>query len=158
MKGVRKRFSNELYTKYDGPAKKAVSVHLELSGHEVTIPPENYGVDLYSQIIILKQINERLTMFHEIEVSRCWKKGAHPYKTGSIPERKSRLKALYTNKPLYFWMLRYDLRRALVFGAYCLKDKFLIEVPNRLVRAGEFFYRPPKQLGKEFDLLPITEE
>ena len=151
MKGVRKKFSKDLYTKFDAPAKHAMRVHLELSGHMVTVPPENYGVDLYSEI-------GDLTMYHEVEVSQGWKSGHHPFKLGSVPERKIRLKAMESGKPLYFWMLRLDLRRAVVFGAHCLQDRFLIEVPNKEVPEGEYFYRIPKTLGKEFDLLPIQED
>jgi hypothetical protein len=151
MKGVRKEFEEDLYNKYDGPAKHAMQVHLELSGHDVTVPPENYGVDLYSTI-------GDLVMYHEVEVSEGWKSGIHPFPKGSIPERKIRLKAMQSGDPLYFWMLRFDLRRAVVFGSHLLQDRFLVEVPNRKVPEGEYFYRIPKHLGKEFDLLPIQPD
>ena len=151
LKGVRKKFDKELYDQFDGPAKHAMQVHLELSGHTVTVPPENYGVDLYSTVGDLK-------MYHEVEVSQGWKSGYHPFLLGSVPERKIRLKAMEAGKPLYFWMLRLDLRRAVCFGSYCLQDKFLVEVPNKQIESGEYFYRIPKTLGKEFDLLPVTEK
>jgi hypothetical protein len=55
--------------------------------------------------------------------------------------------------PLFFWMLRLDLGRALVFSAVHCTDMYLVEVPNKKVASGEYFYRIPKTLGKEFDLL-----
>jgi hypothetical protein len=151
VKGKHKRFDKELYKLYDEPAKEAMRIHLEHSGHIVTVPPENYGVDLYSEI-------GDLTMYHEVEVSRGWGNGSHPYPKGSVPERKLRLCKMLKGKPLYFWMLRRDLKRAVVFGSHCLQDKFLVEVPNKQISSGEFFYRIPKQLGKEFFLLPIQKQ
>jgi len=151
MKGVRKKFEKDLYDKFDGPAKEAMRIHLEHEGHIVTVPPEDYGVDLHSKL-------GDLVMYHEVEVSQGWKSSVHPFLLGSIPERKIRLKAMKSGLPLYFWMLRLDLRRAVVFGSYCLKDKYLVEVPNRKVPEGEYFYRIPKTMGKEFDLLPLREE
>ena len=151
MKGVRKKFEKQDYDKFDGPAKEAMRKHLEAQGHTVDVPPENYGVDLTSDL-------QGVKMYHEVEVSQKWKSNEHPFPKGSIPERKHRLKEMHPDVPLYFWMLRSDLRRAVVFTSVYLQDRFLIEVPNYKVPEGEYFYRIPKQLGKEFDLLPITEK
>jgi hypothetical protein len=146
MVGVHKKFSKDLYNKFDGPAKAAVSQHLSLSGYIVTIPPEDYGADLYA-------VKQMVKIYHEVEVSRGWKEADHPFFLGSIPERKIRLARLHINEPLYFWMLRLDLKRALIFPGFRLRDKFLVEVPNKIIDEGEYFYRIPKSLGKEFDLL-----
>jgi len=135
-----------LYDKHDGPAKCAMKAHLELSGHTVTVPPEDKGVDLYSEI-------GDLTCWHEVEVSQLWKLGPYPWITGSIPERKLRLIPKVSKGTLYFWQLRLDLRRAVVFGAHCLQCRFLTEEPNKYVQNGECFYRPLLTMGKEFNLL-----
>lgn len=146
MRGVRKPFEVDDYNKYDGPAKAAMAYHLTCHGHDVTVPPENYGVDLYSEV-------GPITMYHEVEVSKKWKAGPHPFPRGSVPERKLRLKQMLPCVPLYFWMLRVDLKRAVVFNSKHLVDKWLVMVPNYKVESGEYFYRIPKNLGKEFDLL-----
>lgn len=147
MKGIRKPFDKKLYDQFDGPAKSAMKVHLELSGHEVTVPPEDFMVDLTSELMCVPY-------HHEVEVSQVWKSGGHPFLFGSIPCRKIRLKAYHQNEILYFWMLRLDLKRAVVFSSAHLSDKWLVEVPNRYSPdGGEYFYRIPKSLGKEFDLL-----
>lgn len=148
MIGARKPFERQLYNLYDGPAKEAIKQHLIAKGHddEVVVPPENYGADLYS---ILKGTK----YYHEAEVSQGWTKGIHPYPLGSIPERKTRLIHMLDGCPLFFWMLRLDLGRALVFDAKHCTDTYLVEVPNRKIQSGEYFYRIPKTLGKEFDLL-----
>jgi hypothetical protein len=146
VKGVHKPFNKLDYMKFDGPAKQAMRIHLELSGYRVTVPPENYGADLYSELGTIK-------IYHEVEVSQAWEGGEHPFSLGSIPERKLRLAEMHINEPLYFWMLRLDLLRALVFPSFRLRPEFLVEVPNKKVARGEYFYRIPKQFGKEFDML-----
>ena len=146
MTGARKKFEPDLYNRYDGPAKQAMRQHLEASGHSVTVPPENYGADLYSE-------QDGVLMYHEVEVSQGWKKGNHPFFNGSIPERKIRLVRMHRGEPLFFWMLRADLKRALVFSAVHMVPRWLVEVPNKKIEAGEYFYRMPKRLGKEFELL-----
>lgn len=148
MKGRYKQFDQELYNANDGPAKCAMKAHLELSGHTVTVPPENQGVDLYSEI-------GDLVMWHEVEVAAWWKSGKYPWVTGSVPERKLRLASVVTESSLYFWQLRLDLRRTVVLPKYCLQQRFLTMVPNKYVAAGELFFRVPLQLGKEFNLLPL---
>lgn len=149
MKGARKAFEREEYNKFDGPAKNAMAVHLKHYGHVVTVPPENYGVDLYSEV-------GPMTMYHEVEVTTNWREGVFPFPTGSIPERKIRLKDNMPCEALFFWRLRYDMARALVYHAKHLEDKWLVEVPNRKIATGEYFYRIPTQLGKEFDLYALN--
>ena len=146
MKGIRKEFEQDVYDRCDGPAKNAMAYHLRAQGHIVTVPPENYGVDLHSEL-------GDLMMYHEVEVSEGWKIGDHPFLKGSVPERKHRLCEMLKGKPLYFWMLRVDMGRAVVFSSFKLQDRWLVMVPNRKVPEGEYFYRIPKELGKEFDLI-----
>lgn len=146
MKGRYKKFEPGLYTQYDGPAKVAVATHLKIMGHEVTVPPENYGPDLHSTYLYRK-------MYHEVEVSQMWFTAEHPWAAGSVPERKKRLLSKLYGCELFFWMLRKDLKRALVFPSTIMNtDDWLVEVPNKKIESGEYFYRPPKILGKEFDI------
>jgi hypothetical protein len=147
MIGVHKPFDKTDYIKFDGPAKDAMRRHLLLKGHDrVVVPPEDFGPDLYSILGVLK-------MYHEVEVSRGWTQAEFPFCEGSVPERKKRLANLVKSIPLYFWMLRLDLKRAVVFSSVYLRHEYLIEVPNKKIHKGEYFYRIPKQFGKEFDLL-----
>ena len=145
MKGARKDFDQEEYNKFDGPAKNAMAHHLDANGHVVTVPPENFGVDLTSVV-------GPLTMHHEVEVMRGWRVGDFPFPTGSVPERKIRLVEMLKEESLCFWRLRQDLGRVLVFSSIHLIDRWLVEVPNVKLATGEFFYRIPTQFGKEFDL------
>jgi hypothetical protein len=151
MKGAYKDFDPDLYNEFDSPAKDAMREHLLLKGHDrVVVPREDFGPDLYSFLCGMK-------MYHEVEVSRGWANQMDfPFEKGSVPERKKRLANLVKDTPLYFWMLRKDLRRAVVFSSVYLRHEYLVEVKNRMIAEGEFFYRIPLKLGKEFDLLPLS--
>ena len=151
MIGERKPFSRAAYDECDGPAKWAVATHLHHSHHKVEVPPESYGVDMCSNL-------GPIIFYHEVEVFKNWTQGNFPFTTGSIPGRKIRLRgSIPYDCPLYFWRLRFDLARALVFSSKWMIDKFLVEVPNKEIADGEFFYRVPVVYGKEFDLLPTEE-
>ena len=147
MKGKRKPFNREVYNNWDAAAKEAVASHLSTQGYDVRIPPENYGADLYHT-----HPSKLLTVHHEVEVSLTWGDVSFPYPTGSIPERKIRLKSLYTG-PLYFWMLNNKLNRAVVFSSAHLISKWLVEVPNSQIPEGEYFYRVPLEFGRIIDPL-----
>ena len=147
MKGKYKEFDQELYDACDGPGKEAVRQHLVCLGYDVTVPPENYGPDVYCTF------NGR-RCYHEVEVSTRWFKGTpFPFPSGSIPERKHKLLARTVGFELFFWMLREDFGRAVVFPSIYVIDEYLVEVPNSQIKSGEYFYRIPLSLGKERDLL-----
>ena len=148
MKGRHKKFEKDVYDQCDGPAKDAVSSHLRKIGHVVTVPPEDYGPDLYS-------VWHRRKIYHEVEVSLGWEaEKPFPFFKASIPERKRRLLTKIGGCDLFFWMLRSDCGRAMVMPAAHMYDRYLVEVPNRKIAIGEYFYRIPTNLGKEFDLCP----
>lgn len=150
MKGKLKPFGREIYEKWDAAAKSAVASHLSAQGYDVVVPPENYGADLYNM-----HPSKILIVNHEVEVSQMWGDVAFPYPTGSIPERKIRLKQLIEG-PLYFWMLNNRLNRAVVFSSAYMRKEFLVEVPNRIIHKGEYFYRIPLQYGQE--IYPLLKE
>jgi len=142
MKGKRKPFERDVYQKCDAMAKTAVALHLTLSGYDVKVPPENYGADLYHT-----HPNNTMTVYHEVEVSLGWDDIDFPYPTGSIPERKIRLRKMIQG-PLFFWMLNKICNRAVVFSSRYLDNRFLVEVPNKKIAEGEYFYRPPIHYGR----------
>jgi hypothetical protein len=150
MKGKHKPFDRELYEKWDAPAKQAVASHLSYHGYEVVIPEEDYWVDLYAYFRRHPGID--IKFHHEVEVSQVWKKRKYPFPHGSIPERKKRLREKIDG-PLFFWQLRSDLQAAVCFSSAYLRPEFLIEVPNKYVNEGEFFYRPPLRFGRYIDPL-----
>lgn len=142
MKGKRKPFDRDIYNQCDAMAKTAVALHLTISGYDVEVPPENYGADLFH-----KHPGNTMTVHHEVEVSLGWDDIDFPYPTGSIPERKIRLTKMI-HGPLFFWMLNKSCNRAVVFSSRHLDNRYLVEVPNRQVASGEYFYRPPLHLGR----------
>ena len=147
MKGKRKPFNRETYDRCDGAAKSAVAVHLTHHGYDVEVPPENYGADLYHRMP-----HDAGVVYHEVEVSLGWGDVLFPYPTGSIPERKIRLTKVCIG-PLFFWMLNRPLNRAIVFSSAYLRPEFLVEVPNKEIESGEYFYRPPIKYARLVDLM-----
>ncbi len=147
MKGKHKPFDRELYEKWDAIAKQAVASHLSYHGYKVVIPNEDYWVDLYAEIVKTGQ-----RFYHEVEVSQNWKVGKYPYPHGSIPERKIRLREK-VNGPLFFWQLSAPCTAAVCFSSAQMRPEFLVEVPNKYVPDGEFFYRPPLRFGRYIDPL-----
>lgn len=148
MKGVRKPFSQSLYDQCDERAKSTVEEHLTSKGYTVVVPPENYGADIYC-------VQGPLRLYHEVEVSLTWERGSYPFINSSVPERKIRLVNKY-DAPLYFWQLSNDLVGAVVTPGHQLKDIYLVEVPNRLVATGEYFYRVPMKYCKQI-VFPVEE-
>jgi len=123
-------------------AKTAVALHLTYHGYDVTVPPENYGADLFH-----RHPTADFTINHEVEVSLGWQDCEFPFRTGSVPERKIRLCKM-TDGPLFFWMLNKVCNRAVVFSSVYLKDVFLVEVPNARIKEGEYFYRIPLKYAR----------
>lgn len=138
MKGKHKPFDKKLYEAFDGSAKQAVCRYLLRKGHEVIIPKEDYGADLY-------HIDKAgRNVYHEVEVSRCYWSGDkfNSHET-SIPERKIRL--VEKGYPyLLHWLLNMQLSHAVVtnMNKYC-KEEFLREFSNQYIDRGEFFYKIP---------------
>lgn len=138
MIGKYKPFDKKLYEAFDGSAKQAVCRYLLKKGHEVIIPEEDYGADLY-------HIDKSgRNVYHEVEVSRCyWKGDDFIGSETSIPERKIRL--VQKGYPyLLHWMLNLSLTSACVtnMNKYML-PKFLREMQNRYIDKGEYFYKIP---------------
>lgn len=141
MIGKHKKFDKKLYDSFDGSAKQAVCRYLLKRGHEVVIPEEDFGADLYHIDKSNRQVH------HEVEVSRCyWHGDTFVSRTTSIPERKIRLLEK-GYKHLLHWMLNVPLSMACVtnMNRYCL-PKFLQEVSNRYITRGEYFFKIPTEL------------
>ena len=145
MKGIRKPFSQEEYDRSDAFGKDAVAGFLEQELYiEVRVPVENYGPDIevYWQ--------DNLIAYHEVEVRRNWKSDQEdfPYSTIHIPARKSRLIELAKKEgaKLYFWSVREDGMKAMFVDSDDVTEDRLVEVPNKRVWKGEYFYDIPSEL------------
>ena len=141
LKSKRKRFDPVAYKQSDNKAKKCITKYLTSIGHTVLDTEENFGVDLTSTL-------ENIVYNHEVEMKHMWE-GDWPtvWKDINIPFRKNRLIVqVFDNDPLanfYFYIIRGDCEVAWKMDATIVKDSPVVEVPNRAVREGEYFFKVP---------------
>ena len=136
MQPIRKPFEQDLYDRFDNPAKAALVILLERQGH--TIP--NLTEDYYADIVSIK---DGVTHYSEAEVKRGWT-SAWPANWAEIriPERKSRLLKKY-NYNVTFYVFNNDLTACwCIKGSQMTKD-ILREAQGRYIREGEQFFHVP---------------
>jgi hypothetical protein len=136
MQGKYKKFSNSLYNENDSPARAAVIDYISSAGLMVKDNPDKYGPDL----IVHKGLGTK-SHYVEVEVKRVWSSDSDefPWATVQIPARKK--KFLDVGLPIEFFILRSDLRMAIVIPDFVLGASPLVEVKNKYIPAGEMFYQ-----------------
>lgn len=134
-----KSFDRALFEENDRRAREAVKKHL---GAGCIDNDDVYGPDLI--------FNGK---FIEVEVVKKWSK-KFPYPVTNIPGRKGKWKDL----DIEYWRLSNDLSKAQIIQGNQLIEKYLSEVPNRYMSAGEFFYRIPVKEVIEITLGVNDEE
>lgn len=130
-----KSFDRALFEANDKRAREAIKAYL---GSGCKDNPDIYGPDLIFE-----------GRYIEAEICKSWKSGPYPYKEASVPGRKGKWKDL----DIEFWRLSNDLSKVQITKGNQLKEQYLIEVPNRYMNEGEFFYRIPKELVVEITLV-----
>jgi hypothetical protein len=140
-----KRFDQALHDRYDPPARKSVSDWIKMKwGLECRENPNVYGVDL-----IAYRVGSPVG-FVEVEV-RSWNFCHHP--TIHIAHRKAKL--FRQDLPVLFFALTHDLSYAYWMKAELVEKCPLIEVKNREVPSGEFFFDVPVSWFKYVDLTQL---
>lgn len=132
----RKRFDRDLYNKNDKLAKDAMLKHLGKGWKE---NPKKTAPDL---------ISDDGESYVEVEIKRVWKGEKFQYPDVQLPQRKGKWKDL----DIEFYILNNELTHAIKIKASSLKDKYLREVPNKYVYAGEYFYGIPM---KECEIIKL---
>lgn len=140
MSPARKGFDRELFLKYDGLAKEATIKFLGETARE-------YTENRYAQDIIYKDADGQ-DLFAECEVKRVWKGWQFPYDSVQLPERKKK----FFDKPTLFFIWNEDCTRAATFWSHMIEDLEPVEVSNRYIRKGEYFFQVP------LDLVIFTDE
>jgi arginine/ornithine N-succinyltransferase beta subunit len=138
MKGVRKKFSKSLHDQHDDPARAKVKAYFTKQGFRVIDNPNTKGVDL----MLLDRKTSEVVGYVEVEVKNNWHKKVFQYDTLQLPERKAKYIQLYGNNIQYL-ILSKDLTQAFIIGSLSLKRSPLVEVPNKYVPKGEFFFQVP---------------
>ena len=129
---VRKRFDRDLYKKYDNLARQATEQFLNETGYGVTPHPDRYAQDLIA-------VDDEWQFCVECEVKLVWEGTEFPYDTVQLPERKKK----FFSTPTKFFIWNSTLTKAATFWSNDIKDLEPVEVPNKYVYKGEYFYQIP---------------
>ena len=129
---ARKAFNKELYQQYDELAKKKTTEHLQSLGCQVVPHPNRYAQDLMAKT----EMNKFMV---ECEIKIVWKTDDFPYETVQLPERKSKFFA----SPTLFFIWNKTLSSAIMFKSDDIKHLTPVEVSNKYITSGEFFYQIP---------------
>lgn len=136
MSAVRKPFEQDLYDRFDNPAKAALVILLEREGH--TIP--NLTEDYYADIVSTK---EGVTHYSEAEVKRGWDSDwPSTWEEIRIPERKARLLKKY-NYNVNFYVFNKNIDMCWCIQGSQMTEDTLREAKGRFIRKGEQFFHIP---------------
>jgi hypothetical protein len=130
-----KRFSKADFDRYDKAARVRTQQHLELTGHTVEPHPDRYAQDLIAT-------KDGTSIYVECEVKVVWDGDTFPYDTVQLPQRKQKFFA----EPTLFYIWNKQLDCAITFLSEDIKDLTPVEVPNRYVYKGEYFFQIPLDL------------
>lgn len=147
---IRKRFDRNLHDQNDMPAKDSLNKLLESSEYKIVPNPKKTGVDLF----LFKDGVHLLNI--ECEVKRVWVTKEFPYESIQIAGRKG--KYLDAPKPTIFVMFNKDHSSYLAIKDIDLKASPLVEVPNKYVWKGEFFYQVPKEKVSFNNIIGVINE
>ncbi len=130
-----KRFSKADFERYDNAARQMTQKHLELTGHTVVPHPDRYAQDLIAT-------KDDTSILVECEVKVVWSGSTFPYETVQLPQRKQKFFA----QPTLFYIWNKQLNCAVTFLSEDIKDLTPVEVPNKYVHKGEYFFQIPLEL------------
>ncbi len=137
MSGLRKRFDPALYAANDELAKtKLFDLIKDVKGIKAEGNPKKRDVD----VIVRDPNTDEILFYIELEIKRVWN-GPFKYNNVQFPQRKEKYAKL--DKPTLFVMFNHDQSEHLVVKS----DDFLaspcVEVPNKYMYKGEYFYQIP---------------
>ena len=145
MGKVRKKFDKKLYRENDRIARILSKEFLRFKFDvEAVDNPDKYGPDL----LVLE--NSDLQHYVECEVKHSWDSEDFPFDSVQFPERKS--KFIYLTKPTLFLMYNSDKTQVIMTSSLEMRRSPLIEVSNKFVNKGEYFYQIPLKSVKIFKL------
>ena len=129
---IHKKFNPGDYALYDQKAKDKTTEYLQGLGYQVVEHPNRYAQDLIAK----SEMNEFMV---ECEVKVVWNTDDFPFPNVQLPERKSK----FLKDRTLFFIWNKQLTRAFTFWSDDVKKLTPIEVPNKRVRKGEYFYQIP---------------
>lgn len=132
----RKRFDRELFAEYDKKARDATMAYYKDIGFDICEHPNRYAQDL----IAFSPLDD--FEFHvECEVKIVWDSDEFPYDTVQLPQRKQK----FFDGKTKFFIWNKSLTTAVCFWDSVISELIPVEVPNKYVHKGEYFYQIPME-------------
>ena len=138
-----KVFQQDVFDKYDDPAREMAKRFWERIGYEATDNPDKYGTDLLVT-------GKGKTFTCEVEVKSVWHGVTFHFDSLHIPVRKAK----FLNKSVKFMIFNNSLTHAAIVGHNAVVNAPIIEVPNIHIAKGERFFDIAKS---EIHIVPVFE-
>jgi len=122
---IYKEFNKESHAANDKPAKDLVINFLKSKGLDAMENPDKYGID----IVVPR---------YEVERREIWI-DEFPFKTVHIPARKEK----FLKHSIVYVVVNKDFDKLMFCRSEIIRQYNLIEVPNKSVPEGEYFYDVP---------------
>ena len=122
---IYKKFNKENHKANDKPAKDLVIKFLQSKGLDAIENPNDYGIDV-------------MVSRYEVERRIIWK-DKFPFKTVHIPSRKSK----FLKYNIMYAVVNKDFDKIMLCKSSTIRKYKQIEVPNKSVPKGEYFYDVP---------------
>ena len=122
---IYKEFNKESHAVNDKPAKDLVINFLKSKGLDAMENPDKYGID----IVVPR---------YEVERREIWI-DEFPFKTVHIPARKEK----FLKHSIVYVVVNKDFNKIMFCRSEIIRQYNLIEVPNKSVPEGEYFYDVP---------------
>lgn len=138
MLGVHKPFSEGNHQANDSIGKEAVLKLLKRMNVDAEENPDKYGVD-----IIVKDRDRT----YEVERRAIWS-DTWPYATVHVPARKTRVL-----KPhMVYAVVNTECDKVMLCPTEIIIKYAQVEVPNRTIKSGEYFYDVPLREWQTFNV------
>jgi len=128
---TKKPFSPSLFKENDNLARAAGKKYWSKLGYEVWDNPDRYGPDLI--------VNNEF--YCETEIKRVWKGPEFIYPDLQLVGRKKKFIGL--DIPCVFMICNNEQTHAIIVHQDEVKDCPMVEVPNKYVHKGEYFFKVP---------------
>ena len=143
-KPVGKKFDYALFKANDKLARDIGKKYWSSLNYKVYDNPDRYGPDLIVEEICIDTYRHNIAndFYCEMEIKRAWKGKEFRYKTCQIPQRKGKyLDKTKYDKTCNFFIINNEYEYAFFIKEEDISSSPLVEVPNKYVPAGEFFYQ-----------------
>jgi hypothetical protein len=133
-------FSHEAFNRADARAREETTSYLDDLGYDVNPHPNPYAQDL---VATCRRTGKKFLV--ECEQKSLWKGERFPFQSVQLPERK---KKFFDERTLFFiWNNEWD--SAMIFWSTQINHLEPVEVPNRRIAKGEYFFQIPLSLTKQ---------